>query len=373
MSIVFHLSSAHDRMDTRIYYKQCRSLLAAGHRVTLVVCDGKKNETINCINIVGFKKYSRRISRFLVSTFEILQFSIRNRADVYHLHDPELIPAGLVLRLLGRTVVFDAHEDLSLQILNKPYASHMILKFVSLAFIFFEKVFVKFLSGIIAATPEIERKYSRLNPQTVSVCNFPLLEEFPEVRSHSFKKNEICYVGGLARVRGVTEIISAMALVNGSPTLNLAGEFIDDGLRDEIVKNPGWQSVNELGFQNRSGVVEIYERSRVGLVTLHPLPNYLEALPVKMFEYMAAGLPVICSNFPLWVRIINDHKCGISVDPLDPSEIADAVSYLLDNPEVSREMGRNGRFAIENIFNWSNEAPKLVSFYDDLSVARSHI
>lgn len=371
--IIFHLSSAHLRSDTRIHVKQCRSLADAGHHVSLIVCDGEKNENINGIRVIGFKKYKSRIFRFFVGTCQILLFSFTNRADVYHLHDPELIPAGLTLRLLGRTVVFDAHEDLSLQLLNKPYASPMTLKFVSAVYSVFEKLFIRFFSGIIAATPEIEKKYKKLNHNTVSVCNFPLMAEFPEVRSYSSKKNEICYVGGLARVRGVSEIVSAMALVDGSPTLNLAGEFIEDRLRDEIVKNPGWQSVNELGFQNRSGVVEIYERSRVGLVTLHPLPNYLEALPVKMFEYMAAGLPVICSNFPLWVQIINDHKCGISVDPLDPREIADAVSYLLDNPEVAREMGRNGRFAIENIFNWSNEETKLVSFYDDLSMARSHI
>ena len=114
----------------------------------------------------------------------------------------------------------------------------------------------------------------------------------------------------------------------------------------EVKARPGWGRVNELGYVNRQGVRETLGRSVAGLVTLHPIVNYLDALPVKMFEYMAAGIPVIASNFPLWRGIIEGNECGLCVDPLDSGAIAEAIDYLVNHPEEACRMGGNGRMAI---------------------------
>lgn len=103
-----------------------------------------------------------------------------------------------------------------------------------------------------------------------------------------------------------------------------------------------------------------------GLVCFQPAPNQINAMPRKMFEYMAASLPVIASNFSLWKEIIEGNKCGICVDPLNPKEIAKAIDYLIEHPQDARRMGENGRKAILEKYNWENESVKLLNLYDKL-------
>ena len=102
---------------------------------------------------------------------------------------------------------------------------------------------------------------------------------------------------------------------------------------------------------------------KAGLVTLHPTPKYQTALPVKMFEYMIAEVPVIASNFPYWSDIVNDAGCGICVDPMKPEEIRGAVDYICRHPDIAREMGRNGREKVLEKYNWDREKEKLFALY----------
>ena len=145
--------------------------------------------------------------------------------------------------------------------------------------------------------------------------------------------------------------------------LLLAGTFSPKPIAEEVRRYPGWRRVDELGFIDRTGLRDVLSRSIAGLVTLHLTPNHLESLPIKMFEYMSAGIPVIASNFPLWIDIIQGNNCGICLDPLDPRKIAEAIDFLAGNPEQAKEMGENGRRAVENRYNWGNEERKLLQLY----------
>ena len=113
-------------------------------------------------------------------------------------------------------------------------------------------------------------------------------------------------------------------------------------------------------------VSELLAQARVGVATLHPDPNYLGSLPTKLFEYMAAGLPVVASNFPLWKEIVEGNKCGLTVNPLDPEEIAHAIEYLINHPDEARRMGENGRQAVLEKYNWETEGKKLLALYEKL-------
>jgi glycosyltransferase involved in cell wall biosynthesis len=118
--------------------------------------------------------------------------------------------------------------------------------------------------------------------------------------------------------------------------------------------------VDYLGWQSRREAVKLLGRVRVGLVVLHPTPAFLESYPVKLFEYMAAGLPVIASDFPLWREIVSKAEAGILVDPRNPAAIAGAIDHLLRHPDDAARMGANGRRAVLQRYNWSQEASKLV-------------
>jgi glycosyltransferase involved in cell wall biosynthesis len=148
--------------------------------------------------------------------------------------------------------------------------------------------------------------------------------------------------------------------------LNLAGKFNSVKYEAECKNALEWNRVNFLGSLDRKGVKNVCENSKIGMVTLYPIINYLEALPVKMFEYMSAGIPVISSNFPLWKEIIEGNNCGLTVDPKDPKQISSAIEKLLSDEKQAEELGKNGRKAVEEVYNWGIEEKKLFNTYEEI-------
>ena len=202
--------------------------------------------------------------------------------------------------------------------------------------------------------------------RSIDINNFPLLGELDGKVSWDAKQREVCYVGGIGRIRGIEELVRAMDQVQGGARLNLCGNFSEPEVKLTCKGLLGWKAVNEMGFLDRSEVRNILSRSVAGLVTFHPVPNHIDAQPNKMFEYMSAGVPVIASDFPLWREIIEGNQCGLCVDPLNPDAIAHAIDYLVQNPNEARQMGENGRRAVLERYNWAAEEKKLLKLYDEI-------
>ncbi len=359
-----HLTSAHPRYDTRIFLKMCRSLSAIGHDVTLIVADGKGAEQKEGVRILDVGKSDGRLDRMTGATRRVLKAALELDADLYHLHDPELLAVGLKLKRRGKRVIFDAHEDVPKQILSKSYLHPFVRKPISMATAGFERFACSRLDHVVAATPAIRDKFAALSIKSTDINNFPMLGELDGAVSWEQKKREVCYVGGVFAARGIVEIVSAIGITRTAARLELGGLFIEKDVHAKVKAMPGWARVDELGFLDRAQVRRVLSHSMAGLVTLHPTPAYLDSLPVKMFEYMSAGLPVIASGFPLWREIVEGNDCGICVDPLDPAAIAEAIDRLIENPDLARRMGENGRRAVHERYNWANEEKKLFALYD---------
>jgi len=359
------LTSVHPPFDTRIFHKEATSLAKAGYDVSLAA-QHDKDEVVDGIRIASLPKPKNRLERMTRTVWTAYRKALEIDADIYHFHDPELIPIGLLLKRKGKRVVYDVHEDVPRQNLSKPYIPAAFRKPISGMIEALEAFSARRFDGVVTATPYINRRFLELGANAVNVNNYPLIGELDSAVPWAEKQDEVFYVGAISAIRGVREIVRSCEFLKSPTRLNLAGRFSESAVETELKSYPGWTRVNELGFLDRAGVRDVLKRSVAGLVTFHPLPNHIYAQPNKMFEYMSAGIPVIASNFPLWREIIETNDCGLCVNPLDPRAIATAIDHLVMNPELSKRMSDNGRQAVLSKYNWSIEERKLCTFYEGL-------
>ncbi len=361
---VAHISSAHHRNDIRVHLKECNSLAAAGYEVYLVIADGQGNARIGNVNVIDVGVPHGRFQRMLVCPWRLLRCALQIRAAAYHFHDPELLTIALFLKKNGAKVIYDSHEDVPRAILSRDWIPYWAQRMVSVSFELFENFVARRLGHVIGATPHIAERFERAGCRSIAINNFPLPSEIlmePVARERS---PTICFLGAISRVRGVREIIMAL---EGLPTkMVLAGLFDNEETRQQLMQLPGWVNVDYKGDLARNAAIETMAESMVGMICYLPEPNHVNAYPNKLFEYMAAGLPIISSDFPLWRQIVEGAQCGISVDPADPAEIRLAIMRLVNDPEACRRMGENGRKAAHEQYNWVTEEEKLIRLYEGL-------
>lgn len=361
MPRVTHLTSVHLADDARIFEKECLSLAKAGYQVSYVVPDAPVDFGSQ-VTIRTIPSVAGRRQRFLHAIRAVYRAALQENADLYHFHDPELIPVGLMLALRGKIVIYDAHEDLPKQVMGKEWIPIRLRRVVAWGAQIMESIGARFFEGIVAATPTIAKRFPP--EKTIIAQNFPLPQNLIRETAlpYAARPSHVVYVGGLAQVRGLLEMTRAMEKLPDVRLL-LAGMFSPPSLQREVERLPGWQRVQFLGWQSRDQIASLLGQARVGLVTLRPLANYLDAYPVKMFEYMAAGIPVVASDFPLWREIVEEAGCGLLVDPLNPDAIAEAIQWLMAHPEEAEAMGESGRKAALEKYHWDAEAKKLLALY----------
>jgi glycosyltransferase involved in cell wall biosynthesis len=355
---VVHLTSRHPADDVRIFLKECRSLANAGFEVHLVA-PGAVTEVRDGVAIHGFEPADGvrplRIARRLWRSWRVAR-SVR--ADLYHFHEPELVPVGILLKLGGSRLVYDVHEDALSELESAPHRGGG--RRIGLRS--FEALARRSCDAFVAATPAIAGAFPP--GRTIELLNYPLQEEFADASEGARGSTNIVYVGLITRIRGLREMVEAMHHVRDPQArLVLIGEFETAGLEQEARALPGWERVEFLGKLGRGEVRERLAASRAGLLVFQPVPNHTRALPNKLFEYMAAGLPVIASDFPYWHELLDPVGCATFADPLDPGRIAAAIDTLLADEEHARAMGRRGAAAVRERLNWQLEEPKLLELY----------
>jgi hypothetical protein len=366
-ALVAHLSSVHPAVDTRISVKECGALAAAGYDVVFV-CQHEGDAVVNGVHIISVPKRHSRFARMLFGVWDVLRAGRKQGADVYHLHDAELLFAGLVLRFTGAAVIYDVHEDLPRQILAKSWMPRVLRRPVAFIAQSAEGLLARGMSRIVAATPLIARRFPA--DRTTTVQNFAMLDELRLDRPTPYvdRGPMFAYIGGIATIRGIFEMVAAVGLVAPQlgARLTLAGLVGEDALLDKLKRTRGWNLVEYHGWRTREQVAAHLDAVRAGLLLIHPTENYVDSYPGKAFEYMAAGLPLIVSDFPLWRELFEEIECAIFVNPLDPQAIARAMTWVLENPDEAERMGARGRLAARTRFNWQAESAKLLHMYDAL-------
>jgi len=362
---IVHITSAHAYDDIRIFHKECVSLLKSGYDVTFLHQEETNDITIKGVKLVGINyKAKNRFDRFYTTVNKIGKRAIELNADVYHLHDPELMRLIPKLNKTGAKVIFDAHENLPKQIATK----HWIPDFLKPIFAYFSILIIKFYcktaDGIVTVNDLLVDIYKKANPNIVAIHNYPLLNEFVNINDDATKKSGAVYVGGLMISRGITEVINAAA-INKSKIL-MAGKFESEAYDRECKSLEGWQYIDYKNYLDRKEIAQLLNQATCGLLILHSFESYLESTPVKLFEYMAAGIPVIASDFEYWKKILHGIDCVKWINPYNVNELAEAIMTFENNKSMSKTMGANGKKAVFEKFNWEAEEKKLFNFYNAL-------
>lgn len=363
------MTSVHPPFDARIFHKQCRSLVQAGYDVTLVVAHDKE-ECIDGVKIRAVSKPRNRKERFLKTGRVVYLIALAMNADIYHIHDPELLPYAQLLRLRGKTVIYDMHENLPKDILTKKWISPRKRKFIAYLVHILEKVLLKGLFIVFAET-SYKKDYPWVT-KTVDILNMPDLEYLAGLQADmKYESVAIGYVGGVSSARGSIITLEAIALLHNEGvrcSFHCIGPADTEHQREleEKIEELQLRDINMYGYMSPVKAWDIIRKCHIGMAILSPDPNFYESYPTKLFEYMSLGIPVVTSNFPLYQDVVEGNNCGMCVNPLNPNEIADAIRWIVNNPNQAKQMGENGRRAVIEKYNWEQEAQKLLKLYGEL-------
>jgi glycosyltransferase involved in cell wall biosynthesis len=347
----------------------CRSTAGAGHVVSLIV-PTSEDRVVDGVAIKAVPRVSTRLGRMLWTTWSVYRRAINENADIYHLHDPELLPVGLVLRRFRKCeVICDFHENVPEQILTKHYIPRMLRKWIAAAYGLFERYSVNRLSAIVTANEDINRHFAYCRNPVVAVHNYADDAEF---RS-TVETDDSRYEAGLVFHCNASDRTSFPAVLRAFTDLpsDLASKLVITRASfetAELVRRSGDKRVELLDL-TREELGSTYRKCSVSVVLYSVAGNHLNIRSNRFFESLAAAAPVITSNFPEWRAAVESIGCGLTVDPTDPEAIADALKYLLTHHREAAEMGKRGRLAFLQEFGWTREKDKLLQLYDELRPA----
>lgn len=361
MAKIMMVSTVHKPMDIRIMQKEAVSLAEAGHDVYFAVTSDKE-EVYKGVKIIPIKPAKTRKERMFIRPFDVIRIVRKYHPDVVHAHDPELLPALMWLKMFGYTVVYDAHEDFPAQTRSKYFIREDRREFAARWAERYINFCVKRMNYVFVATPTIRERLEPHNKNIEVINNYPLLTEFGEPREWSKRKNAVVFIGGGYENRGFRELMDALAI--SKLPLEFGGVVEPDDFKEEIHSSEGWQYVTDHGYVSRDEVKDMMNDCRIGVVTYHAAPNIILSQPIKFFECMASAVPMVVSDFPYWRKMLESCDCAIFVDPLNPQEIAEKLTWLAEHSEEARAMGERGRKMVLEVYNWEHEAEILCNTYE---------
>ncbi len=364
------LTTVHMPFDGRIFHKEAKSLARAGYDVVLIARHDKA-ETVDGVRIAPLPEPRSRFHRMTSVTWRLYRLAVREDADVYHFHDPELMIVGLLLKARGKKVIWDVHEHYPNSIMDKFWISKGLRRCVSKSFDLFERAVVRFFDLVIYTTPLVGARYEKLKVASVRIENYPIVE-----LSDTFERNpqkQIIYLGAMSRIRGLVEAIEAFALVAAKQPdwqLVLVGVARPESFEDELkalARQRGIEkNVTFVPWVPYEEKERLTSAASIGVITYLPYSNNTSCLPNKLFDYMLVGMPVVASNFPLYGEVVEPSRCGLIVDPSRPEEIAEAITYLIEHPDEARAMGECGLRAVRERYNWEGQSVQLCRMYEVL-------
>lgn len=359
------ITTVHNGLDARIYSREARALANAGHKI-LIISPSGSGDSINNITFKNYKPVKIKWLR-LLTNFRYMTTGLQSRSDVFHFHDPDFILFAILIKLIsGKKVIFDVHENFSKVLMEATWLPVYVRQVFSSLYSFFEYQTSKVFDGIIAATDHIASRFDK--NRTIVIHNYPrtcINGGKPDVKRI---KNSIVFIGGLTRIRGIKEMLQAMEILRKkiNAEIHVYGIFTDPVFESEIRSLYNFDWVQFHGFVDNKDVYNRMKSCEVGILPYLPVPNHIEAMPTKLFEYMMAGIPIACSNFPLWKDIVESHGIGMTFNPENLQEMADVLDNLLTDRNGLKKKAKACRKVFSEKYNWESEEERFLNYYQSL-------
>lgn len=358
---VCHLTSMHIPYDPRIFFKQCVSLTKK-YEVSLIQAN-VEDEVRNGVHVYGVTIPLGRFRRMLTRK-PVLKKALEIDADIYEIHDPELLPIIPELKKRGKKVIFDSHENFPGVIMIKDYLPMFLRKIASKIYERFERKHLLYCDALFSVTPDIVDRLSKINPHSYLITNYPIYREFEDNRKWG---KSVCFAGGVIKEWMHHQTIKALPETNA--TYRIVGTVAYPAYYESIKSLPGWDKVEFLGSIKHEKVNSFIQENSAGMALYtydDPNVNFKEGTlgNQKIFEYLMAGIPIITSHLRLWEQLVKENDCGLVVEPEEVNTISAAINYLVNKPEEAKRMGDNAHRAVKEKYNWSTQEKVLFEAYE---------
>jgi glycosyltransferase involved in cell wall biosynthesis len=370
LPVVCHVTTAHPSRDARIFHKECKTLARARYRVVLVAQHAGREESEG-VRIEPLPAATGKAQRFVRLVPRALITALRQRAALYHFHDPELVPAALIMRALRRgRVVYDMHELYSEALAPAGRSRPVVRAALHVAL---ELVPLRFFDLVVFPTESLRLEIAAPT-RSVTLVNLPTIEEGRRVQRPvpwADREHDVIHLGTISPPRMGFMLEVARRAAELRPELR----WLFLGIADSTV---AWVRANydrafldrHVEMRKRTTHVEALQHiqmSRIGF-NYHPLERrFLVAIPMKVFEYMLMEVPVVSTALPELTRWLEPDRDAVLVDGDTPAVYARAVADLLADPARAGSLAEAGRTKILDGLNWeASEGPKLLEAYEDV-------
>ena len=362
---ILHVTCAHRAVDNRILCLECASLARAGHEVT-VMGPHLAAESILGVSIVPLVG-SATVPGWLRVVVAFARALGARIGTVVHFHDPHLIMLGPLLRLAGKHSIYDVHDDYEASLRDRLSRFPRLALALAKLWWALEYVAARLSSAVVVADRQLARKFASCEPTILS--NFPWRDFTPPADVTGESTFNVIYVGGVSGARGVDKVVDAIDLLPFEDLrFHIIGDCRDPILRQRITTHPRVVYHGRVAWDQ---LHQHYVKAHVGVALYQRLQGFLCCeTPVKILEYMAAGIPVVCSDFPGLRTFVEEPGYGITVAPDDAVAIAKVLRRLYEAPALRASLGEAGRRAFETKYNWEAEEPKLLGLYATLAAKK---
>lgn len=370
MANICIISTVHPTFDTRIFEKQAKSLVEAGHSVDYFT-PHETTETVDGVNIIPMTKPRNRIHRFLLPF--VIPFQLKkSKYDVYHVHDPELIVSGLILEYISKaSVIADIHEDYRLTLKDRPWIWSPLRPIVYKLFDKSEPFLLKRLTGVILASDDFLGHYDH-HPQVKIIKNYPRLKWISDASTSVEYDLHLVFVGEITKHKSVIPVIKALENIpeDISIKFDICGRASNQDIDEKIQKYSDInQNIAYHGWIPHHKVMDICASTDFGIVPLSDKYSngYFAAYRSrKVFEYLASNNGILVPNFGNWPELVENYNIGISLDVNDQEAIKEVLIELAKSRNSINQYKQNGREVVIEEFNWESQQSTLVSFYDNV-------